>query len=319
MKDNISASTDSNNLVRQSSDCLQYINNTESLLKYLLDNLDLKVFECLQNETCTLSCQGYKTEFDELNNKIDEYIREVKEKQESTINQQQLPENRDNLVHNFRQECQSFNESYCKNVYQEFREQNERTITEEDLANSTNPNIVYASESGNATVAFLRQETNVDAFLNLATLAPTEWTVYCCKEGIDNYEFFFKIFDLDGNIEETTCGKGKNCSDVCGNISEVSNQNERNCLTVIFEDENPKEQAENICKALISQDPEEYCFKLPNNTVFTLQEEYNRRHCSENFTYYPHTNMCYKYVNQLKTWDEADTYCRTLVIFCKIN
>ena len=319
MKGNISASTESNDLIRQSSDCLQYINNTESLLKYLLDNLNLTVFECLQTETCTLSCQGYKKEFDDLNQKIDEYIKEVKEKQDSTVNQQQLLNNRDSLMHNFRQGCESFDESKCKEVYEEFREQNERTISKEALANSKNPNLVYASDSGNATVAFLRQGTNVDAFLDQATLAPTEWTVYCCKEGIDDHEFLSKIFDLDGKIQETSCGNGKSCSDVCGNISEASMQNERNCLTVIFEDENPKEQAENICKALISQDPQEYCFKLPNNTVFTLQEEYNRRYCSENFTYFPHTDMCYTYVDQLKTWDEAENYCATLVIFLNPN
>ena len=82
----------------------------------------MTVFECLQTETCTLSCQGYKKEFDDLNQKIDEYIKEVKEKQESTLIQQQLPNNRDSLMHYFRQGCESFDESKCKRHYSRYHQ-----------------------------------------------------------------------------------------------------------------------------------------------------------------------------------------------------
>ena len=114
---------------------------------------------------------------------------------------------------------------------------------------------------------------------------------------------------------ETFCGDGVSCSDVCSNFPNSQKQklreDQRECLTVILDDADPKQQAENICQAIISDNPD-YCFDLPNTNVFNLQDEYDYQNCPDNFTYFPQTNLCYKYENELKNFSEAETYCSTL-------
>ena len=118
-------------------------------------------------------------------------------------------------------------------------------------------------------------------------------------------------FVLDGEIETTTCGNGKSCFNSCGDLRTSSinmKQDGKGCLTVILDDSDPKEQAELICKALISQNSS-YCYNLPNGT-FSIQDVIN---CPTGWTYFPGTQMCFKYIEELLTWEEAEKNCQKQV------
>ena len=118
-------------------------------------------------------------------------------------------------------------------------------------------------------------------------------------------------FVLDGEIETTTCGNRKSCLNTCGKLRTSSinmKQDGKGCLTVILDDGDPKEQAELICKALISQNSS-YCYNLPNGT-FSIQDVIN---CPTGWTYFSGTQMCFKYIEELLTWEEAEKNCQRQV------
>ena len=186
-----------NDISRQ-LECLQYLKNTEEILSILVENNNLNVFECLQSEACSLSCQDYQTEVNEFLDKIDQKIENILMKQNDTLaasadlSQTELFSN---LIRKFTRNkrqsiaCNDFNVTKCDNIYNEFKESNRRQITPEDLANT--PNVAFASENGAANIAFLQQSSNVENFLNQATNAPIDWNIYCCLEG--QYRLIFSI------------------------------------------------------------------------------------------------------------------------------
>ena len=104
---------------------------------------------------------------------------------------------------------------------------------------------------------------------------------------------------------------------MCGeftNSLKVLRQDDTGCLTVILDDGDPKQQAELICRALISQNSS-YCYNLPNGT-FSLDDVIN---CPNGWLYFPDTDMCYKYVDVLLTWEEAANNCQQEVEHILLN
>jgi len=160
-------------------------------------------------------------------------------------------------------------ENPVKKTFADYFASNEEPLQLEEYAN-VNLKLGTTDNGTSASTAFLSSDTSVDDFFSLASSSPSIWIIYCCKK--------------DGTVEETYCGGGKSCADICQSIpsSRLFKQNvteeDSACLTVILDDgnyDNPKQQAERLCRGLVSIDPD-YCnTMLPQNGTFDIESFLN--------------------------------------------